>query len=414
MKLLKANEEFIIIEKNEQLDVIYSPYSNRVLAMNKEGIACLKAIMEVIKNNKKIEILFEEFCEEDVKSLINILVENRFLFLNDKDLQAADYSRIYKEKTFFSIHKAYLHLTQRCNLKCEYCYNASNIGKTKDMSTQQWKNIILELKNKSFDYIVFTGGEVFLRKDLRELTDYVKQLKMKLHILTNGTFRIPEEIIEKADIVEISLDAIDENINEANRKNSKKYGVYNNILQIPERLRDKVVIKTVLSKTNFDLILEMKEQLERCGFINNEVILQQPNSAEETDIYPDKILPRKKHRFDAKTFAKCNGCYEVIAINADGGIYPCQALIKENLLLANIFEKNWIEKVKSSKITRIFMENDITTSECRVCAYRYICGGPCKAVSYNTTNSFYEGRGNYCERAKKESIGYLKSIDFGE
>ena len=60
------------------------------------------------------------------------------------------------------------------------------------------------------------------------------------------------------------------------------------------------------------------------------------------------------------------------------------------------------------------MENDITTSECRVCAYRYICGGPCKAVSYNTTNSFYEGRGNYCERAKKESIGYLKSIDFGE
>lgn len=414
MKLLCAKEDIVIVEKDEELDIIYSPYSNKVLAMSKAGTKWVQLFERVSKkNNGDIRELFDNHIDSDVQNLIDVLVANKIFFRCEEDFKAADYSLSYKEKEIFSLHKAYLHLTQRCNLKCKYCYNANNIGKTKDMSTQQWKDIISKLKAEGFDYIVFTGGEVFLREDLKELTDYVKNLEMKLHILTNGTLEISKEIIEAADVVEVSLDAINEDTNETNRVNSKKYGVYDNLLQIPKELRNKIAIKTVLSKTNFDSILEMREILKKDGFLHNEIILQQPNNPDDVDIYPNKILPREKHKFDAKMISKCNGCYEIIAINADGNIFPCQALIKDELLLANIFETDWKEKIKKNRITDIFVNDDVTTSECRNCAFRYICGGPCKAVSYNLTSDFYNGRGEYCERAKKESIEYLRSIDFG-
>lgn len=198
MKMLVASEDFIIVEKNETLDIVYSPYSNKVLAISKEGTSILREIVRCCKESKgRIEKIYNDYNKEDVDYLLDILVENKMLFLSGEEMKKADYSLHYKENSMFFIHKAYLHLTQKCNLKCKYCYNASNLGKTEDMSTQEWKNIILKLKKEGFDYIVFTGGEFFLRKDLIELTDYVKQLDMTLHILTNGTFQIPEYILEK-------------------------------------------------------------------------------------------------------------------------------------------------------------------------------------------------------------------------
>ena len=64
-------------------------------------------------------------------------------------------------------------------------------------------------------------------------------------------------------------------------------------------------------------------------------------------------------------------------------------------------------------LTEFFFNNDINNSECKKCAYKYLCGGPCKAVSYNLTGSLLEGRGEYCKHAKKECQEYLRSIQFG-
>ena len=73
------------------------------------------------------------------------------------------------------------------------------------------------------------------------------------------------------------------------------------------------------------------------------------------------------------------------------------------------FIGGWIYKW----FTEFFFNNDINNSECKKCAYKYLCGGPCKAVSYNLTGSLLEGRGEYCKHAKKECQEYLRSIQFG-
>lgn len=178
-------------------------------------------------------------------------------------------------------------------------------------------------------------------------------------------------------------------------------------------LRNRIIIKTVLSKSNASFLVHMRDELEKAGFEKIEIILQQPNNPYETNIYPDVVIPRKTHKFDLGKISKCNACYEIIAVNANGDIYPCQALIKNDMLLTSIFRENWFEEIKEHRLTDLFLQHDINDTDCKKCSYKYLCGGPCKAVSYNLTGSLLEGRGEYCEHAKKECLEYLRSIEFG-
>ncbi len=66
---------------------------------------------------------------------------------------------------------AFLVLTQRCNLRYDFCfYNAGLKSRTaKELSTQEIEGIYPLLEAVSADSLIMTGGEPFLRKDLRVL-----------------------------------------------------------------------------------------------------------------------------------------------------------------------------------------------------------------------------------------------------
>jgi len=109
-----------------------------------------------------------------------------------------------------------LEITKRCNLRCIHC----DIRKTpetyndiinKEFSTSEVKEIIDSLKSLGTKYISISGGEPFLRKDIFELIDYIKNAGMGLHISTNGLL-ITEEVAKRINdsglnTVSISLDA---------------------------------------------------------------------------------------------------------------------------------------------------------------------------------------------------------------
>lgn len=62
--------------------------------------------------------------------------------------------------------------------------------------------------------MIITGGEPFLSDNLIELCKYVNDLNLQLQILTNGTLIDNKvEVLELADKIIISLDAIDPNKN---------------------------------------------------------------------------------------------------------------------------------------------------------------------------------------------------------
>jgi len=75
-------------------------------------------------------------------------------------------------------------VTQRCNLQCEYCCVGGM--DCNDLPTVEWKRIFKELTDNKILNVEITGGEPFVRKDLFELIDVIKD-GCQFSIKTNAT-----------------------------------------------------------------------------------------------------------------------------------------------------------------------------------------------------------------------------------
>ncbi|MCL4395320.1 MAG: radical SAM protein [Chloroflexi bacterium] len=80
---------------------------------------------------------------------------------------------------------ANLRLTQRCSGKCLSC-NFSSRQDAPELSTAEWKKVIQSLKAGGLLHLNFTGGDIFLRKDLYELLHYAIQLGFQVKCAVNG------------------------------------------------------------------------------------------------------------------------------------------------------------------------------------------------------------------------------------
>ncbi|NMP31780.1 heme d1 biosynthesis radical SAM protein NirJ [Thalassotalea sp. M1531] len=106
-------------------------------------------------------------------------------------------------------------LIRRCNLACRHCYSTSlDIDFDNELSTEQIKATIDDLKVAQVPVLILSGGEPLLRPDIYEITAYAKAKGFYVALSTNGTL-INEENIEKikaADYqyVGISIDGLEE------------------------------------------------------------------------------------------------------------------------------------------------------------------------------------------------------------
>lgn len=82
----------------------------------------------------------------------------------------------------------YFCITGRCNLKCEFCEMGQAVSDSKDLTTNEIKDIIDELKDWRIKWLYITGGEAFVRKDIWEIIEYCLENGISLfRLCTNGT-----------------------------------------------------------------------------------------------------------------------------------------------------------------------------------------------------------------------------------
>ena len=105
-------------------------------------------------------------------------------------------------------------ITNTCNYHCSYCIFSSEAKKYEnELTTDEVKRAIKELKNNNFTYIKFTGGEPFTRKDMIEILRYANRLGFDMDISTNASL-ITEDIAKELKninfpMVHVSLDGND-------------------------------------------------------------------------------------------------------------------------------------------------------------------------------------------------------------
>ncbi|HVP19156.1 MAG TPA: radical SAM protein [Spirochaetia bacterium] len=75
-------------------------------------------------------------------------------------------------------------VTERCNLACEGCW-ASEYDKRDDLPIELLDRIIREMKEMRANFVTFTGGEPFMRKDIFDLIEAHPDAIFQIY--TNGT-----------------------------------------------------------------------------------------------------------------------------------------------------------------------------------------------------------------------------------
>ena len=92
-----------------------------------------------------------------------------------------------------------IEVTRRCPLECLHCYNnlpmADMQAKQRELTKEEHFRILDELADLGCFWILFTGGEIFARKDFLEIYTYAKRKGFLITLFTNATI-MTEEIAD--------------------------------------------------------------------------------------------------------------------------------------------------------------------------------------------------------------------------
>lgn len=294
---------------------------------------------------------------------------NRFFKKATSCLKVA-YGRLLNRPTPIELN---IHITDKCNLRCSYCYSNFYKRHNDDIPKKEIVRIVDAFKDMGVIEVSLIGGEPFLHPDFPEIVDYIKSKGLFCSTVTNGYF-IQRHILTaaKLDMVCVSIDG-PEKINDITRGK----GSYSRAIEALKILREHNInrsIRATLQKHNLEYIEEiMRIGVEYDAILNFGLLF--PQSSEEGKVktisketpedlcyknalrkiielkkqYPDRFFnsltnlynafnwPTSYTRFflsvdELKEFSyfktiPCFGGRTFATIDTDGKIYPCTNLI---------------------------------------------------------------------------------------
>ena len=112
-------------------------------------------------------------------------------------------------------------ITYACNLQCVHCLSSSGTRDPRELSTDQAKAVLDELRDLQVFYINIGGGEPMIRKDFFEILEHAEANDIGVKFSTNGTYITAENARRLAAMnyldIQISLDGVDAATNDAVR-----------------------------------------------------------------------------------------------------------------------------------------------------------------------------------------------------
>ncbi len=92
--------------------------------------------------------------------------------------------------------RAAIEVTHRCNNNCVQCYNNLPLkdkeARRKELTYEEHCRILDQISALGCLWLLFTGGEIFVRKDFLDIYTYAKQKGSLITLFTNGTLITPE------------------------------------------------------------------------------------------------------------------------------------------------------------------------------------------------------------------------------
>ena len=312
--------------------------------------------------------------------------------------------------------------TKKCNLFCKHCYRDSgpDAESKNELSTDEGKKLIDEIKSAGFKILILSGGEPLLREDIFELASHASKSGLRPAIGSNGTLLTPEvaeKLIQSGiSVVSISLDSLQCEYHDRfrNVKGAWEKAVFGIKNALIAGLR--VQVNTTLTEKNFDQFDKIVDFVSNLGVQALHPFFLVPTGRgkeiEEDILKMDKyfemirMVMEKQENSDLELKPTCapqfvpiakdigistrfaRGCIAVISyccILPNGDVHICPYLpVKVGSVRDEPFNNIWAQSEIFGKL-RSFGEYE---GRCGKCSRIDICGG-CRARAY------YYNEGNF-------------------
>ncbi len=306
---------------------------------------------------------------------------------------------VYQRGPMRNVH---LSLSEGCNLQCRYCYARQRVETSDNALTIDDYRLIISRLAEEYGNITFTltGGEPLLNPDWADVARAVKDAGCRAFLLTNGTLINESNIDDIAalfDLVTLSIDGSTTDIHARTRGDNLEK-VLRAIYLLQSHEVDYTLSMTV-TRANIDDVADMAALYgSRLSFAPLFPTGSQTDALSITgDEYYEALASATKVEplsFSTEAIAraafdpalKCSIGDGSLSISATGDIYPCQLLHTESLCVGNVRDGDIIDTIRASQIFVKLAAMTVDTIEgCRDCAFRYFCGGACRARAFYET-----------------------------
>ncbi|HZK43670.1 MAG TPA: putative heme d1 biosynthesis radical SAM protein NirJ2 [Syntrophomonadaceae bacterium] len=316
--------------------------------------------------------------------------------------------------------------TNQCNMYCDHCYRDAGAKLDDELTTDQAKKLIIEIKKAGFQIMIFSGGEPLMRKDIFELGAFATEQGLRPVMGTNGTLITPQvaQDLKKAGFMAagVSLDSLDPIKNDNFRKFDD---TYNLTVTGMKNLRDVGLpfqIHTTVMDWNVDELESITDFAVEIGAMGHHVFFLVPTGrateiekealrVEEYESTIARLMVKQKTspieikptcapqfiRIAEKKGVKTRfsrGCLAGISyciISPKGDVQPCAYL---DIPLGNVkekpFDEIWAENSVLKKLRTLDYEG-----KCGECDYIDKCGG-CRARAYYYSGGNYMAEDEWC------------------
>ena len=303
-------------------------------------------------------------------------------------------------------------LTYACNLQCVHCLSSSGQRDERELSTDEAKKILDDLRDLQVFYINIGGGEPMVRRDFFELLEYSVANGIGVKFSTNGAFIDEEKARRLAAMdyldIQISLDGVDAATNDAVRGE----GSYDMVIRAMENLKaanfGQFKISVVVTRHNVSQLDQFKALADHYGAQLRITRLRpagrgadtwhelHPTNAQQREIY-NWLLKHGENVLTGDSFFHLNALGEslpglnmcgagrvVCLIDPIGDVYACPFVIHDEFKAGNVRAEGGFAKVWKQSDLFLSLREPQSAGACASCGAFDACQGGCMAAKFFT------------------------------
>lgn len=417
------------IEDNETI-LAFFPETGRFFEVNKDTRDAIRQIEDKVPFQELEKQGMDRESYENIKDIIETC--------NTHDSPCS-------EGRTRHLGKMVLHITNKCNLRCRYCYaNGGSYKSEEGIMNEHVAKQALDLffgEMDSIDLVQLFGGEPTLNLPLiKYVCEYVRKVnetresRTEIGIVTNGT-NVTDELIQLIKeyhlFVTVSYDGIPE-VNDKLRVYQNGNGTSEMILKNIRKLREETGQPSMLEITYnqkhveagihvMDLIRTIQKDIGEiplhivpaggeltCDYALSdwgdmgqavEAIFQNATNMEQIQRDGFNLMTRIVNNILSRNYSKylCDAGINAFSVSHTGDVYPCFIMNgEEKLRMGNVSDKNFFQCDSYKNVVKLFETNNKETKEeCKNCFARHCCYD-CIGLNYLENGDAFELSNRAC------------------